>query len=125
MGKLDRACYFKRNTWIKACRYLMGKEVFDSQYRQLYRYISTLNVGDYFVVSKLCVKNPANHGLVVAMCDLYHHMDFFVDLRYDPETDRVTMHQPLYNMPAPYHPPDVYSKIVANPELWGVDPAYL
>jgi hypothetical protein len=50
-------------------------------------------------------------------------MDFFVNLDYNEELDRVTV-MPTRNgiREGLYSPPDVYSKIIKNPEAWGVSP---
>lgn len=100
----------------------MGCEVFDAMYRKMYQFLSSLHIGQYFTVSKLC-KNPENHDLVILMCDIYHNMDFFVNLQWDEELDRITI-MPTQDgrTSGPCSPPDVYSKIIANPKAWGVNP---
>lgn len=122
MSKYLRCQYFKKNPWIKEFRAYIGSVEFDSKYRALYKYLSTLNPGQYFIVREMCRKNPENHDLVVGMCDIYYNMDFFVNLEYDEETDRIYIRPPTGGWKPPYHPPDVYSKIVKNPKVWGVDP---
>lgn len=122
MSKYLRCQYFKKNPWIKEFRAYMGCVEFDNKYRALYKYLSTLNPGQYFIVREMCRKNPENHDLVVGMCDIYYNMDFFVNLEYDEETDRIYIRPPTGGCKPPYHPPDVYSKIVKNPKVWGVDP---
>ena len=124
MGKLTRASFFKVNWWVGVSRFYMGADEFDTMYRRLYEYLSTLNPGQYFEIGTIC-KKPENRQLVIGMCDIYYHMDFFVNLEYDKEKDCITMLQPLYGQKAPYHPPDVYSKIVKDPRTWGVDPCLL
>lgn len=125
MSKYLRCQYFKKNPWIKEFRAYMGCVEFDNKYRALYKYLSTLNPGQYFIVREMCRKNPENHDLVVGMCDIYYNMDFFVNLEYDEETDRIYIRPPTGGCKPPYHPPDVYSKIVKNPKVWGVDPTDL
>lgn len=125
MSKCLRCVYFRYNPWVKEYRKYLGAIDFDDRYRALYRFLSTLNPGQYFYVKDLCKKNPENHDLVVGMCDIYYNMDFFVNLEYDEETDRITILPPTGEMNAPYHPPDVYSKIVKSPKDWGVDPSGL
>lgn len=123
MSKFYRACYFRDNPQIKRIRSEMGNDVFDGMYRKMYAFLAKLHIGQYFVVSKLCRKNPGNHDLIVLFCDIYHNMDFNVNLEYDEQTDRITI-LPTEDgrTGGPYAPPDVYSKIVKNPLLWGVNP---
>lgn len=123
MSKFLRSSYFRLNPEVKRVRHEMGTEEFDSMYRSLYRFLSGLHIGQYFTVSKLCRNNPENHDLVVLMCDIYHNMDFFVNLSWEPELDRITVLPTLDGRTSgPYCPPDVYSKIVKNPKEWGVNP---
>ena len=35
--------------------------------------------------------------------------------------DKVTILSPLHDVQPPWHPPDVYSKIIKAPRLWGID----
>lgn len=121
MGKWLRDQYFAYNPWVREYRRALGPEEFDRKYRALYEFLSTLNPGQYFYVKDVCRKDPGNHDLVVKMCDLYYHMDWFVNLEYDPATDKVTILPPLHDVQPPWHPPDVYSKIIKAPRLWGID----
>lgn len=123
MDKYLRGTFFRQNPIIKMTRHTMGCEEFDNFYRKMYNFLSRLQVGQYFVVSKLCKNIPERHGLVLLMCEIYNNMDFFVNLDYNEELDRITV------MPTRdgineglYSPPDVYSKIIKNPEGWGVCP---
>ena len=124
MSKVLRHDFFHYHPEVRQTRHAMGCERFDAMYRSLYRFLSGLHIGQYFVVSKMCRANPANHGLILLMCEIYRNMDFFVDLEYDPTTDRVTI-LPTQDgrTSGPYCPPDVYSKIIANPKAWGVSPS--
>ena len=72
---------------------------------------------------RLCKRDPENHDLVILMCDIYHNMDFNVNLQWDEELDRITV-MPTQDgrTSGPYCPPDIYSKIVAEPKAWGVNP---
>ena len=85
-------------------------------------YLSTIHTGQEFYIRKLCKNNPDNHDLVLGMIEIYYHMDLFVQLEYDEDEDKITILEPTGGWKSPYHPPDVYSMIVKNPELWGVDP---
>ena len=122
MSKYFRSVYFKYNPEVKRVRHEMGCERFDEMYRSLYKFLSSLHIGQYFQVSKLCRNNPENHDLVVLMCDIYHNMDFNVNLEWDEERDIITV-LPTQDgrTRGPYCPPDIYSKIVASPKEWGVD----
>lgn len=122
MGKLLRCQYFASNQWVKEFRRALGPDDFDRKYRALYEFLSKLNPGQYFYVKDVCRKDPENHDMVIGMCDIYYHMDWFVNLEYDPDTDIVTILPPLHGVRPPWHPPDVYSKIIKDPKLWGVDP---
>lgn len=123
MSKSFRCFYFRNNPIVKETRRAIGPETFDKMYRQLYGYLSKLHIGQYFVVSKMCRNNPDNHDLVVLMCDIYANMDFFVNLEYDEQTDRITILPTTDGRTEGlYSPPDVYSKIVKDPKGWGVNP---
>lgn len=124
MPKYLRHDYFHYTPEVRRVRHEMGCEVFDAMYRKLYAFLITLQIGQWFTVSKLCRNNPANHDIVVLMCDIYHHMDFNMRLEYDPALDRITI-LPTQDgrTEGPYRPPDVYSSIVRNPEAWGVNPS--
>lgn len=121
MSKYLRSQYFRYNPEVKRVRHEMGCEEFDDMYRKLYKFLSSLHIGQYFTVSKLCRKNPENHDLVVLMCDIYHNMDFNVNLSWDEQADTITV-MPTQDgrTSGPYSPPDVYSKIIADPKAWGV-----
>lgn len=121
MSKYLRSQYFRYNPEVKRVRHEMGCEEFDEMYRKLYKFLSSLHIGQYFTVSKLCRKNPENHDLVVLMCDIYHNMDFNVNLSWDEQADTITV-MPTQDgrTSGPYSPPDVYSKIIADPKAWGV-----
>lgn len=123
MSKYFRSCYFRYNPIVKQVRHEMGCEEFDEMYRKLYKFLSSLHIGQYFTVSKLCRKNPENHDLVILMCDIYHNMDFNVNLSWDEEADTITV-MPTQDgrTSGPYCPPDVYSKIIRDPKAWGVSP---
>lgn len=100
----------------------MGCREFDEMYRSVYRLLSSMHIGQYLVVSKVC-RNPENRGLFLMMCEIYHNMDFFVNLDYDEAADTVkVMPTADGRTSGPYCPPDVYSKIIKNPTLWGVSP---
>lgn len=123
MSKYLRSCYFRYNPEVKRVRHAMGCEEFDEMYRKLYKFLSSLHIGQYFTVSKLCRKNPENHDLVILMCDIYHNMDFNVNLSWDEEADTITV-MPTQDgrTSGPYCPQDVYSKIIRDPKAWGVSP---
>ena len=101
----------------------MGCAVFDELYRKMYKFLSSLHIGQYFVISKLCRNHPEYHDLVILMCDIYHNMDFNVNLSWDEEADTITV-MPTQDgrTSGPYCPPDVYSKIIRDPKAWGVSP---
>lgn len=124
MGKYFRDVYFKYNPWVREARAWYGRTRFDDMYRSIYRFIDGLCIGQYFCVGELCRREPANHDLVLGLVDIYYNMDFFVCLRYDAASDRVTVcppHPGIYHPdPARYRPPDVYSMIMARPNAWGV-----
>lgn len=123
MGKYLRSDYFRMNPDVRRVRHAMGTQVFDDIYRSLYRFLITLHIGQYFVVSKMCKNNPENHDLVIMMCDIYHNMDFNVNLSWDEELDRITVLPTTDGRTSgPYAPVDVYSMIVKNPKAWGVSP---
>lgn len=123
MSKYLRSTYFRMNPEVRRVRHAMGCEAFDEMYRKLHAFLCTLHIGQWFQVSKLCRNNPDNHDIVLLMCDIYHNMDFNVNLAWDEEQDRITV-MPTQDgrTSGPYSPPDVYSRIVKNPEAWGVDP---
>lgn len=125
MSKIFRSLYFRKNEWVRQMRRSMGPEVFDAQYRALYKFLASLAPGQYFHISDLCRKNPDNHFVVRKMCELYYHMDFFVNMEFDTKTDKVTILPPLYGYDGVYSPPDVYTKIVKDPKAWGVKPEHL
>lgn len=123
MSKCLRRFYFRKHPEVKETRKAIGPEKFDAMYRKMYEFLANVHIGQYFVVSKICRNNPDNHDLVLMMCDIYHHMDFFVNMKYEQETDRVYM-LPTFDgrTEGIYAPPDVYSKIIRNPKSWGVEP---
>lgn len=123
MSKYFRSTYFRYNPEVKRVRHEMGCEKFDAMYRSLYKFLSGLHIGQYFTVSNLCKRDPENHDLVILMCDIYHNMDFNVNLQWDEELDRITV-MPTQDgrTSGPYCPPDIYSQIVRDPKKWGVSP---
>lgn len=101
----------------------MGCEKFDAMYHKLYLYLSGLHIGQWFTVSKVCRNDPGNHSLVLMMCDIYRHMDYFVNLEYDKVMDRVTILPTLDGRTeGAYSPPDIYGRIVKSPKEWGCCP---
>ncbi len=122
MSKYLRGCYFRFNPWVKQYRRAMGAEVFDAKYKALFDFLRTIRPGEHFKISSLCVQNPSNHIIIRKMIDLYYHMDFFVNLEYDEDNDRVTILPPLFGAKFSAEQVDVYSKIVKDPKAWGVDP---
>ena len=120
--KIPRVYYFKQNPWVKEIRNAMGHEAFDKAYRAVYNSISKLYPGQFFYVRDWCKKDPRNHELLVRMIDIFYHMDWFEDLDYDEETDKVTRNKPKTMVMAwPYRSVDMFSRIIKNPESWGID----
>lgn len=123
MAKCLRSDYFRLNPAVKAARHGMGCEKFDAMYHKLYLYLSGLHIGQWFTVSKVCRNDPGNHSLVLMMCDIYRHMDYFVNLEYDKVMDRVTILPTLDGRTeGAYSPPDIYGRIVKSPKEWGCCP---
>lgn len=123
--KCLRTEYFRTNPWVREIRRDMGKDDFDSYYRNVHKWLNTLYFGQYIVVRDWCRKKPEYHDVFVACCDIYYHMDLFVNLEYNEETDTVTILRPTFpslKTTDHYWPPDVYSKIMRNPQAWGIDP---
>lgn len=122
--KTLRGYYFRQHPYVKEWRHYIGEETFDHMYRMTFAFLSKLLPGQYFYVKNLCKRNPDNHFLFLIMIDIYYNMDFFVNLTYDRETDKVTILEPnlTKGMKQPYHPRDMYTEIIKNPELWGVNP---
>lgn len=119
MSKHLRGTYFRYNAWYKLERERIGSEEFDYMYDQLYSFLSSLRPGQYFKVANLCLKNPSNHDLIINMCDLYRNMDFFIDLKYNAEIDRITILPPLHGGSV-CTPPNMYKKLRESPKQWGV-----
>lgn len=122
MRKVFRSDYFRLNPAVRMARKEIGKDRFDRMYRDMYAFLSGLHIGQFFVVSKLC-HDKGNHALVLLMCDIYQNMDLNISMDYDRDNDRITLLPTLDGRKSgPYCPPDVYSKIVKSPRLWGVNP---
>lgn len=123
-GKLTPSAFFRCNPLIKETRRNIGAHEFDEKYKSLYGFLSSLRFGQYFYLKDLCGKNPQNEYLVRMMCEIYYHMDFFVNMEFDYATGKVTI-LPVNGYNTQYSPPDVFSKIIKNPERWDVDPETL
>lgn len=126
---MERKClrseYFRQNRWVAEMRMQMGPDEFDEYYRSVYRWLSSLYFGNFFVVSKICARKPQYHDVFVACCDIYYHMDWNVSLTYDEAADTIRIHRPdhpYFRNKDHYWPPDVYSRLVARPSEWGVSP---
>lgn len=123
--KLLRTDYFRLNPWFKKLRTDVGENNFDECYRGVYKLMSKLYFENYFIVEKVCIKKPEFHDVVLACCDIYWHMDLFVNMDYNCKTDAITVRRPTFPLlkcTDHYWPSDVYSRIIRQPSLWGINP---
>lgn len=122
--KFLRTDYFRLNPWFKHLRDEVGAEEFDECYRGVYKLLSRMYFENYFIIEKVCIKKPEFHDVVLSCCDVYWHMDYFVNLKYDRHTDMLTVKRPdslFLKCTDHYWPSDVYSRIIEHPWLWGID----
>lgn len=123
--KFLRTDYFRLNPWFKRMRADMGAAEFDECYRGVYKLMSKLYFENYFIIEKVCIKKPEYHDIVLACCDVYWHMDLFVNMDYNRETDAITVRRPTFpflKCTDHYWPPDVYIRLIRQPGLWGINP---
>ena len=102
----------------------MGALAFDEYYRNVHKFLSSLYFGQYFVIRSICRIEPEYHDVFLACCDIYYHMDYFVNMEYDPETDTVKILRPdffLFKDTDHYWPPDVYSSLLKYPKMLGIN----
>ena len=121
--KFLRTDYFRLNPWFKHLRADVGAEEFDECYRGVYNLLSRMYFENFFIIEKACIKKPEYHDVVLSCCDVYFHMDYFVNLTYDRHTDTLTVKRPespFVKCTDHYWPPDVYSGIIKHPSLWGI-----
>lgn len=122
--KFLRTDYFRLNPWFRVMRADMGPAEFDNFYRGVYTLLSRMYFDNYIVVERTCRKKPEFHDVVLACCDVYYHMDYFVNMEYDKATDTVTVRRPsspFVKATDHYWPPDVYSRIMKQPGKWGIN----
>lgn len=122
--KFLRTDYFRLNPWFKRLRSEVGPEDYDQCYRGVYNLLSRMYFDNYIVIEKACRKRPDFHDVVLSCCDVYFHMDYFVNIAYDKSTDMLTVKRPessYLKYTDHYWPSDVYSRIVEHPWLWGID----
>lgn len=122
--KFLRTDYFRMNPWFRRMRHEMGQAEFDGFYHGVYSLLSRMYFDNYIIIGKVCRKKPEYHDVVLSCCDVYYHMDYFVNLEYDRDTDTLTVRRPAgpyQGYSDHYWPPDVYSLVMRHPGRWGIN----
>lgn len=130
-GKYTRDGFLRSDEgqYLLRFRQQMGAEAFDSQYDALYRFVTSLCVGQWFLITSLCRRNPDNRSLVAHMLVMLDQMDIHTNLIFDSDdafvVDRVEIGPPLDVNHRLWPPPNMWLKIRENPKEWGIDESLL